>query len=428
MAEPYILVDQVLIILVAGIVAAKLSGRIGIPNIIPLFIIGYIVGPEVLGVFAPLKLGLSLSALVTLAIPVILFDEGLRIDMKTLNEFKFTIFTLATAAVLISTVGVAVVAYVIFQSPPLTALLLGAILAATSPAAAIALTEHFRVGRKVSTIIEAEASFNDATSIVLFIIISGAVLGASVSIFNAVSLFATLFFGGLLVGTLLSVALAFLIRKFKMQEYAFYLSLVGFLGSYSLAEVIGASGATAVVASGLVLVEGVKRSSGVITLEKLHDVWSNFSFLARSIIFLVLGAGFSVAALAPVWLEATVIVILLFAVIRPLSVFSSTFFEKKLSRKEKLFISWMGSRGEVPAALAASAIGLGIAGADRIFDIVIVVALASLIIVEFSGQTVAKHTLQVPQAQRALPKMMQKMAPTTNFSKIPTVTAEQSSC
>jgi Kef-type K+ transport system membrane component KefB len=52
MSEPYFFVDQVLIILVAGIAAVKLSGRIGVPNIIPLFIIGYIVGPEVLGVFA----------------------------------------------------------------------------------------------------------------------------------------------------------------------------------------------------------------------------------------------------------------------------------------------------------------------------------------------------------------------------------------
>ena len=82
MSAPLILVDQVMIILLAGIVAAKLSDRLGLPSIIPLFIIGYIVGPDVLGVFAPLSLGLSLSALVTLAIPVILFDEGMRIDLR----------------------------------------------------------------------------------------------------------------------------------------------------------------------------------------------------------------------------------------------------------------------------------------------------------------------------------------------------------
>ncbi|HVP92791.1 MAG TPA: sodium:proton antiporter [Acidobacteriota bacterium] len=394
MSTPLILVDQIMIILVAGIVAAKLSERFGLPSIIPLFIIGYIVGPDVLGVFAPLSLGLSLSVLVTLAIPVILFDEGMRIDLKLLNEFKLTIFALATLAVAISTIGIGIVAFLAFNMPPLEAILMGAILAATSPAAAIAINEQFKIEKKISTIIEAEASLNDATSIVLFTIISGAALGASISLFSAISSFVILFFGGLLAGALLSLLIVFLIRRFRLEEYAFYLSLVNFLGAYAGAEALGASGATAVVASGLVLGWFFsKKSSQGIMREKLRDIWSNLAFISRSIIFLVLGAGFSLVALASVWVQAIVVTLLLFVVIRPLSVFSATFFEKKLSRKEKYFISWIGARGAVPAALAASTIGLGITGAQQIFDIVIVVVLASLIIVGFSGQRMAKFAL-----------------------------------
>lgn len=386
-------VDQILIILVAGIIAGKLSERIGIPSIIPLFAIGWIVGPEGLDIFAPLSLGLSLSALVTLAIPIILFDEGIRIDMKLLSSFKFTVFTLATVAVAVSTIGVGIVAFLVFKMSPLIALLLGAILAATSAEAASTVTELFNINRRVSTVIEAEASFNDATAIVLFTIISGAVIGTSVSFFGAVFSFLTLFFGGLVVGAILSLVIMLSIRKFRLSKYIFYLSLVGFLGAYALAEIVGASGATAVVASGLILGEGVKRSNGGINQEKLRDVWSNFSFISRSIIFLVLGAGFSLSAFSSVWLKATVIVIVLFAVVRPISVYSATFFEKRLSNKEKFFVSWIGSRGAVPAALAISAIGLGIEGAQQIFDIVIVVVLASLIIVGFTGGEMAKRML-----------------------------------
>lgn len=72
--------------------------------------------------------------------------------------------------------------------------------------------------------------------------------------------------------------------------------------------------------------------------EKLLDIWSSLAFIARSIIFLVLGAGFSLAALTSAWVQATMRTLLLFVVIRPMSVFSATFF-KKLSRKEKFFIS-----------------------------------------------------------------------------------------
>ena len=375
-----------MIILVAGIVAAKLSERLGLPSIIPLFIIGYVVGPDVLGIFAPLKLGLSLSALVTLAIPVILFDEGMRIDLKILNDFKLTIFTLATLAVAVSTIGVGIVAFLVFKMPPLEAILMGAILAATSPVAAINIAQQFKIEKKIATIIEAEASLNDATSIVLFTIISGIIIGTGISLYGAISSFIILFFGGLLVGSLLSLLIVFFIRRFGMQGYAFYLSLVDFLGAYAVAEALGSSGATAVVASGLVLGWAPKKSSHEMMKERLLDIWSNLSFIARSIIFLVLGAGFSVVALASVWVQAAVVTLVLFIVIRPLSVFASTFFEKKLLRNEKFFISWIGARGAVPAALAASAIGLGIAGAQQIFDIVIVVVLASLIVVGFSGE------------------------------------------
>ncbi|HVP16218.1 MAG TPA: sodium:proton antiporter [candidate division Zixibacteria bacterium] len=396
MVEPFMIMDQIIIILLAGVVAAKISERFGVPSIIPLFIIGYLVGPEGLGIFVPLSLGLSLSAVVTLAIPVILFDEGMRIDLNLLNEFKLTIFLLATLAVVVSTVGVGIVAHLVFGTPLLTAFLMGAILAATSPVAAIAITQQLKIERKISTIVEAEASFNDATSIVLFTIISGAVLGAGLSFSGAVFSFLVLFFGGLLAGSSLSLLVVFFIRKFNMQEYAVALSFVGFFGAYAVAEVLGASGATAVIASGLVLGGTLKRPVYGVTQGKVLDFWSNISFLARSIIFLVLGAGFSLVALSSVWLEATVLILLLFLVIRPISVFSATYFEKKLSNKEKLFISWVGTRGAVPAALAASAIGLGIAGADKIFSVVIIVVLASLVIVGFLGRKMARFTLTNP--------------------------------
>jgi cell volume regulation protein A len=388
-AEPFVLVEQVIIVLLAGIIGAKLSERVGLPTVIPLFISGYIIGPDGLGIFAPLELGLSLSVIVTLAIPVILFDEGMRIDLRLFNRFKWSIFFLVTLAVLISTVGVGLVAHFAFGMPPLVALLMGSILAATSPAAVIAITKQLGVQRKIGTIMEAEASFNDATSIVLFTIFSGAILGAGFSFSGAVFAFLRLFFGGLVIGALLSLAAGYLVKKFGMQEYAVYLSLVIFLGAYSVAELLTASGATAVVTAGLVLSRPMFEAS---RQEKVLDFWSNIAFLAQSIVFLVLGAGFSISMLTSVWFQALIIVVLLFFVIRPVSVFAATHFERRLSRGEKLFLSWIGARGVVPASLAASAIGLGIAKAPEIFNITVVVVLASLLVTGFTGRRVARAT------------------------------------
>jgi cell volume regulation protein A len=122
MVEPFVIMDQIIIILLAGVIVAKISERFGLPSIIPLFIIGYLVGSEGLDIFVPLTLVLSLSVVVTLALRVILFDEGMRIDLKLLNEFRLTVFLLATLAVVVSPVGVGLVAYFVFGMPLLRAL------------------------------------------------------------------------------------------------------------------------------------------------------------------------------------------------------------------------------------------------------------------------------------------------------------------
>lgn len=273
-------------------------------------------------------------------------------------------------------------------------------MAATSPGAVIAIVKQLGVERKIATIVEAEASLNDATSIVLFVIFSGAILGEETSFSWAIFSFLKLFFGGLVVGALLSLLVGFFLETFNMQEYSVYLSLVIFWAAYSVAELLTASGATAVVASGLVLGEVLKKPVFSTWREKVLDFWSNIAFLAQSVIFLVLGAGFSISIIASVWLQATMIILLLFFVIRPISVLVATHFEKKLTRNEKLFLSWMGARGAVPAALAASAIGLGISEAHQIFNTVLVVVLSSLLLTGFATRKIAKVTLTIPSVSK----------------------------
>jgi len=106
MAGPFVMTEQVIIVLLAGIVGAKLSEHFGLPMIIPLFLSGYLIGPKGIGIFVPSELRLSLSVIIVLVIPVILYSEGMHIDLKLLNEFKLPIFLLATLAVVISAIGV----------------------------------------------------------------------------------------------------------------------------------------------------------------------------------------------------------------------------------------------------------------------------------------------------------------------------------
>ena len=109
---------------------------------------------------------------------------------------------------------------------------------------------------------------------------------------------------------------------------------------------------------------------------------------------MALGAGLSTSMLTSVWFQATSIILLLFFTKRLISVFAATHFEKKLTRNEKLFLSWIGPRGPVPAVLATCAIGLGIVEALQIFNIVLMVVLASLLITGFTVRRMAKALLR----------------------------------
>jgi potassium/hydrogen antiporter len=386
--------QQAIIILIAGILGAKVAERFKVPIIIPLLISGYIAGPEILGIFAPLKLGLSLEAITSLAIPVILFEEGMHIDIALLKKFKVTILLLATLAVVVSTVGIGLIANLAFGWQLFPALLLGSILAATDPGATIAILEQLTSQEKISTILKVEASLNDATSIVLFTIISGMILGNTVSIPFAVLSFIRLFFGGLAVGLLISLLVVFVAVKLELQKYSLYLSIIVFLTVYSASLLLDVSVAAAMVSAGLALGPIMGRLKLSLKTEKVVSSWSDLTFLAQSVIFIVLGAGFSIGVISPVWLPAIIMALLLFVLVRPFSVFTSTCFEKNLTRNEKAFLSWIGARGAVPAALAASAVALGISEGVQIFGTILVIVLVSLIITSFTSNIVAKKLLK----------------------------------
>lgn len=389
-------VEQIVIILLFGVVGAKLADRFDLPSIIPLFLSGFLLGPEVLGLFDPARIGLSLTTLATLLTPLILFNEGMHIEMSSLNRFKRPVFLLATVGVFVTMLGVSVIAYYIIHMSLINSLLLGAILAATDPGAVHTISKSLRIEERISTIVEGESAFNDASSLVLTTVLSGAALGGGLQVENALFEFIKLFFGGILLGGLIAILAAELIQRLEIQMYAFSISLAIFLIVFSLAEALNVSGITAVVAAGIMFGDTVRSGGFRITeRNRTFEFWQNILFLAQSIIFLVLGAGITYSIFISDWLEASVIAVALFFVARPIAVFISTSRERYLSFGERWFISWVGARGAISAALASLVVGTGILGAPKIFNIVLVVVVVTLLIVSFTAKKMALRTLNI---------------------------------
>ncbi len=387
-------VEQIVFILVLGVLGAKLAERFNLPIIIPLILSGFVMGPEALGLFEPSKLGLSLSTMAFILIPLILFDDGMHIKIEVLQKIGVSVFLLATMGVVVSTVGVGLISYYFFGLPIMTSMLIGAILAATDPGAVIAITKYLRIDERLSTLVEAESAFNDASSFVLTTVLIAALLGEEISIGGAMWDFTRLFFGGMLSGIAISLLAREAVEKFKLHKNIEVVSLVLFLTVYSFSELIQTSGITAVVVAGIISGDYL-HSPGfrVSDRQRTMKFWDNIVFVAQSIIFLVLGAGISHATFVQGGFEGIIITLFLVLFVRPLTVVISTSLPPHLSRKEQLFVSSVGARGAIAAGLAAIAVGSGIPGATTIFNIVLVVVIITLLVVGFTARPVASATL-----------------------------------
>jgi len=352
-------IEQVGAIVLIGVVSARLAKTFRVPMLIPLLITGLVLGPTGLGFIQPGSFGISLTGVAFVIIPLYLFAEGLSMDVSEIRSVGFIVVSLITVGVLITAFGVALVAHFILGLPFAVAMLLGSIVAATDPSAVIPLLEGGRISRRVASIIKAESALNDPTSIVLFTVTLSLIQGSGpITPAGVVVSFGRLLLGGLLVGLLLGYTSAALTQRFELQEQLAYVTVITFIAAYVMAGYFNTSSVVASVVAGLVIGSELNRVGLTPQVRRnLNYFWDNIKFIAEVVIFLLLGlyttrAVFGASALA----EGLVVAIPLMLFIRPAAVFGSVL--NRLNRAEKLFISWMGVRGAVPAALAAATVGL----------------------------------------------------------------------
>lgn len=380
--------SQIVLVIVGGIVAARLGQKLRVPEAIPLLVAGYVLGADVLGLLKLQSLGVSLEAVALFAVPVILFYDGLRTDSRHMLEVWKAVLSITTFAVLVTVAGIALVSHFLLGLSWIASLLLGAVLSSTDPAGVIPVLRKLNIRKRVSTVLEAETALNDATAITLFIIILGFAVGESVSLQEGASKFLYFVFASSLVGAVVSILVAQGLAAIKAFREVTFASIVVILAAYGVSEAIGVSGVVAVVVAALVF-RYFLQSRFVDSLSKLNTqlVWEQLNFLAIALIFLALGSQLQLSLLLPFVAVGAFIALAFMFVVRPITVLASLFFDRSFSLNEKLLISWLGGpRGTVSAALAsiilakANAGAFDVAEANAIFSITITVIVVTVVL------------------------------------------------
>ena len=395
-------------IVILGILAQWVAWKFKIPAILPLILIGLLVGPiaaEFLtqdgskwiepiwngtkGLFP----GDGLYYFVSLAISIILFEGGLTLKRDEIKNVGPSITKLITIGSAITFFGAGVLTHYLFNLSWELSFLFSGLIIVTGPTVITPILRNVPLKKDVSAVLKWEGILIDPigalVAVLVFEFISvgggGGFTKTALTEFGKILLFGTSF------GFTFAHALAFIINKKLVPHYLLnVVSLSAVLLVFVESEVFAhESGLLAVVVMGMVLGNGKLKN-----IKELLYFKESLSILLISILFILLAANIDIKDLMLLynWKTAVLFAVVVF-VIRPIAVFVSTY-KSKLKTNEKLFISWVGPRGIVAAGIASlfgsKLLKEGVEGAEYITPLVFMIVLGTVLLNATTARVFAK--------------------------------------
>ncbi len=295
---------------------------------------------------------------VGLVLPPLLFETMMNIRYDEFRAVFRPALRLATIGVVIATVVGGLLLWQIAQLPLISAFVFSSLIAPTDTATVLEIFRRARLPRKLSTLMEVEASFNDATGITIFTIIVTSIGVSSLSPFGALIGFATIFGGGFLIGVTVAIGAHLVSRLVDDPMSETMITITAVYGSYTAAEALGVSGLVAVAIAGLYYGNTTVRTwVRPQTTRTVRNFWRIMTFIANSLAFLYIGLSSNLATiradLIPIGLAFSAVIIARLASVYPLLGISRVD-GQPIPRSWKNVAFLGGMRGALSIALVAS--------------------------------------------------------------------------
>ena len=380
----------IVLVVAAGFSAALLARKLseGFPIPAPaLFLLAATIAPVV---FPDVR---TVERIGVVALIVILFDGGMDIGWRRFRRAAVPIASIGILGTILTAAVMAVCAHYFFGFDWTTAWILGAALAPTDPAVMFSILGDKEIRGRTGTILEGEAGINDPAGIALMIGILEFASSDGGSFWGVVGTFLVQMSVGLAVGLAGAALLVVFVRRVQLPSQGLYplrtLAAAGII--YGVASVAHGSGFLAVFIAGLILGDLEAPYKGEI--RRFHTALAS---LAEIVVFVALGLTINVTDLREggVWLDGLLLALVLAFIARPVAL-APLLAPLRLDYGERIFLAWSGLKGAVPILLASFAIIEGADDARRIYEIVFVVVLFSVLVQGSSVPFVARR-LGVP--------------------------------
>jgi NhaP-type Na+/H+ or K+/H+ antiporter len=370
---------SIALIVLLGLFSDYLLNRIRLPGLLGMLIIGILCGPHVFNIMQPELLKVS-ADLRMAALIVILLRAGLELRKDTLNRVGRSAITMSCIPALFEGAVIVFLAPILLGISYLEAAILGAILAAVSPAVVVPLMIKFIDKKKgtekgIPTLILGASSVDDVFVIVIFSILIGMYTGANAHVLMKLFEVPESIILGIAVGAILGYILYHLFEKYKLRatKMTIVVVAVSVLLTWLEAELktkIAMSALLGVMTIGFILLEKTEIRAHKIS-QKLSKVW----IFAEILLFVLVGAQVNIKVAWDAGLAGAALIFI--ALIgRGIGTYLSVT-GTDLNLKERLFcvISYI-PKATVQAAIGAVPLEMGV----RSGDIILAVAVLSILL------------------------------------------------
>lgn len=371
------------LVFLVGLSMAAICQKIKLPRIIGMLVTGIILGPYVLDLFDQSILGIS-ADLRKMALVIILIKAGLSLNLKDLKKVGRPALLLAFMPATFELAAFLIFAPKILGITVLESAVMGAVLAAVSPAVVVPrmvflMDEKYGTEKNIPQMILAGASLDDVFVIVLFTTFLGMAQGETVNVFSFANIPISIMMG-IVIGTICGVALA----CFFETAYAYKnmirnsMKVIIVLGvaflllavEEWLSGIIAISGLLAVMSMALVLAMKSNKSVTVRLQQKFGKLW----LAAEVILFVLVGAAVDIRYTLKGGVPA-ITMILIGLLLRSVGVWLSVL-GTKLNMKERLFcvIAYL-PKATVQAAIGSVPLAMGLPCGNIVLSVAVLAIL-----------------------------------------------------
>ena len=361
------------LILILGMFMGWICQKIKLPSLLGMLITGIVLGPYVLNLLDDSILGIS-AELRKIALIIILTRAGLGLDLSGLKKIGRPAVLMCFVPASFELIGMILLAPKLMGLTVLEAAIMGAVLAAVSPAVVVPrmvklMDEGYGVNEGIPQLILAGASVDDVYVIVLFSTFVGMMQGEGASILKFVNIPISIFLG-IAIGLLIGVLLAYFFKKMHIRDTSKVLII---LSISFLLVVMEDKLLTPITFSALIAIMfigiGLQKKRETVA-KRLSVKYGKLWVAAEVFLFVLVGATVNIGYLGKVGVKALIVII--GALVFRMFVVFVCLLGTSLKRKERLFTMLAYTpKATVQAAIGGIPLALGFTCGDLVLTVAV---------------------------------------------------------